>query len=89
VTASIGPSDLTNEDSKTEQPPPRPPEPAAEPAATPAEENGDEHSDEADAETWSMVKDSDDPADVEFYLDNFPNGRFVVPARLRLRQLGR
>jgi len=45
--------------------------------------------DEADAETWSMVKNSDDPSDIEFYLENFSSGKFVIPAKLRLKQLGR
>lgn len=34
-----------------------------------------------------MVKDSNDASDVQYYLDSFPNGKFVAPAKLRLKQL--
>lgn len=44
---------------------------------------------EADEETWSMVKDSIDPTDFKFYLENFPHGKYVVPAKLKLQQLTR
>ena len=44
---------------------------------------------EADEETWSLIKDSTDAADVEFYLENFPNGKYAIPAKLKLKQLQR
>ena len=50
---------------------------------------GGGQNEEADNETWSMVKDSMDPSDIQFYLDNFPNGKYAIPARLKLKQLSR
>ena len=38
---------------------------------------------------WMLVKNSDELSDVKYYLDNYPNGKFVVPARLKLKQLQR
>ncbi|MBK29857.1 MAG: hypothetical protein CMB49_04000 [Euryarchaeota archaeon] len=50
---------------------------------------GGGQNEEADNETWSMVKDSLDPSDIQFYLDNFPNGKYAIPAKLKLKQLSR
>ena len=36
---------------------------------------------------WGSVKDSGDPADVQAYLDRYPDGRYVVLARNMLRRL--
>jgi len=44
---------------------------------------------EADFETWNLVKESDDPEDIQYYLDNFPSGKYAVPAKLRLKMLSR
>jgi RNA polymerase subunit RPABC4/transcription elongation factor Spt4 len=43
----------------------------------------------ADDETWDLVKDSSNVADIEYYLENYPNGKYSVPAKLKLRQLSR
>ena len=39
-------------------------------------------------EFWASVKGSDDPADIQAYLDQFPGGRYEVLAQNRLRRLG-
>ena len=49
----------------------------------PAEEAG-----EAEQEFWNEVKDSDDPADVELYIAQFPKGAFVELARRKMAELG-
>jgi formylglycine-generating enzyme required for sulfatase activity len=36
---------------------------------------------------WNAIKDSSAASDFQTYLDAFPNGRFVAPARERLQQL--
>ncbi|MDE0206065.1 MAG: SUMF1/EgtB/PvdO family nonheme iron enzyme [Candidatus Tectomicrobia bacterium] len=36
---------------------------------------------------WESVKDSDDPADIQAYLDRYPGGTYEVLARNRLRRL--
>ena len=41
----------------------------------------------ADGETWDLVKDSNNIADIEYYLENYPTGKYSVPAKLKLRQL--
>ena len=43
----------------------------------------------ADGETWDLVKDSNNIADIEYYLENYPTGKYSVPAKLKLRQLSR
>ena len=39
-------------------------------------------------EFWVSVRDSERAEELQAYLDNFPNGKFVVIARLRLQNLG-
>ena len=69
--------------------PPAAPETAPAPAAIqPAHSRHDEDL-SADEETWDLVKDSNNIADIEYYLENYPNGKYVVPAKLKLRQLTR
>ena len=42
---------------------------------------------EADKEFWEEVKDSDDPDELELYLEQFPSGAFVDLARRRMSEL--
>jgi len=42
---------------------------------------------EAETEFWNEVKDSDDPEDLELYLQQFPAGAFVALARKRVAKL--
>ncbi len=43
----------------------------------------------AEEQTWDLVKDSRNPEDLRFFLEQYPDSPFVVPARLRLQQLER
>ena len=40
-------------------------------------------------EFWSLVKDSDDPRDLEAYLEDYPDGLYAPLARLKLKRLRR
>lgn len=69
------------------------PSPVAPDAATPAEDGTGE--DELAAEKlaaermyWTSVKDSDDPAELQSYLEQYPNGTYAALARIRLKRLG-
>jgi len=42
---------------------------------------------EAEAEFWEGVKDSDDPDDLELYLEQFPRGKFAEAARAKVADL--
>ena len=42
---------------------------------------------EAEQEFWNEVKDSDDPADLELYIEQFPKGAFVELARKKMAEL--
>ena len=44
---------------------------------------------EAAESTWQLVKDSKSPEDFRFFLEQFPNSPFAVPAKLKLKQLER
>ena len=44
---------------------------------------------EAAESTWELVKDSKSPEDFRFFLEQFPNSPFAVPAKLKLKQLER
>ena len=56
--------------------------------ASPAEDTGTHRvSGEREHLFWQSVKDSDDPADLEAYLDLYPNGIYEALARNRLRRL--
>ncbi len=43
----------------------------------------------AEEETWNLVKDSEDPEDLRFFLEQYPDSPFTTPAQLRIRQLER
>ncbi len=63
-------------------PPPAaaPPRPGA--ASAPAQGN------EAEMEFWREVKDSDDPEEIELYIEQFPRGVYVDLARKKIAELG-
>ena len=44
---------------------------------------------EAEKSTWEMVKDSESPEDLKFFLEQYPSSLFAPPARLKLKQLER
>ena len=44
---------------------------------------------EAEESTWELVKESEKPEDLRFFLEQYPESPFAVPARLRLKQLER
>jgi hypothetical protein len=44
---------------------------------------------EAAESTWQLVKDSKNPEDIRYFLEQFPNSPFAVPAKLKLKQLER
>ena len=60
-------------------PPPQPPPPR--PAAPSAQGS------EAEMEFWREVKDSDDPEEIELYIEQFPRGVFVELARRKMATL--
>ena len=44
---------------------------------------------EAAESTWKLVKDSNYPEDLRYFLEQFPDSPYAVPAKLKLRQLER
>ena len=44
---------------------------------------------EAEESTWKMVKDSENPEDLRFFLEQYPDSPYATPARLKLKQLER
>ena len=42
---------------------------------------------EAEEESWKLIKESNNAKDLEYFLDNFPDSPYSIPARLRLQQL--
>ncbi len=44
---------------------------------------------EAEKEFWDGVKDSDDPDDLELYLEQFPQGTFAALAKKKIAELGK
>ena len=44
---------------------------------------------EAAESTWKLVKDSKFPEDLRYFLEQFPDSPYTVPAKLKLRQLER
>ena len=72
-----------------------PPASAEAPAATPDAE-GEAGPDQLTAERltaerlyWDSVKDSDDPVEIQIYLDRYPNGTYAALAGVRLERLKR
>ena len=44
---------------------------------------------EAEESTWKLVNDSDNPEDLRFFLEQYPDSPYATPARLKLKQLER
>ena len=44
---------------------------------------------EAEESTWRLVKDSNNPEDLRYFLEQFPDSPYAIPAKLKLRQLER
>ena len=42
---------------------------------------------EAEESTWKLVQDSKNTEDLRYFLEQFPNSPFAVPAKLKLKQL--
>jgi carboxyl-terminal processing protease len=64
-----------------------PPQPGQQPT-TPSTGSAAEDSKLAlDVEWWKSVKDSSDPAEIQLYLDKFPDGSFASDAKAKLAQL--
>jgi serine/threonine-protein kinase len=61
----------------------KPPKEATVPAAKPAAAGATE----AEKEFWEGVKESDDPDEVELYLEQFPDGAFAEQAKKKVAQL--
>ncbi|MEE2716085.1 MAG: hypothetical protein VX610_01540 [SAR324 cluster bacterium] len=44
---------------------------------------------EAEEATWKLIKDSEDARDLRFFIEQYPDSPYTVPAKLRLKQLER
>jgi hypothetical protein len=44
---------------------------------------------EAAESTWKMVQDSNNPEDFRYFLEQFPDSPYAIPAKLKLKQLER
>ena len=44
---------------------------------------------EAEEETWKLIKDSDNKDDLEYFIKQFPNSPYAIPAKLKLNQLNK
>ena len=44
---------------------------------------------EAEEATWKLIKDSEDAGDLRFFIEQYPDSPYAVPAKLRLKQLER
>ena len=42
---------------------------------------------EAAESTWKMTENSDNPEDFRYFLEQFPNSPYAIPAKLKLKQL--
>ena len=42
---------------------------------------------EAAESTWKMIENSDSPEDFRYFLEQFPNSPYAIPAKLKLKQL--
>ncbi len=63
---------------------PPPPAAPARPSTPPAQQQGTE----AEMEFWREVKDTDDPEELELYIEQFPRGVYVDLARKKIADLG-
>ena len=44
---------------------------------------------EAAESTWKMIENSNNPEDFRYFLDQFPDSPYAIPAKLKLKQLER
>ena len=44
---------------------------------------------EAEESTWKLVQDSNNPEDFRYFLEQFPDSPYAIPAKLKLKQLER
>ncbi|SVB79091.1 uncharacterized protein METZ01_LOCUS231945, partial [marine metagenome] len=44
---------------------------------------------EAAESTWELVQDSSNPDDLRYFLEQFPDSPYAIPAKLKLKQLER
>ena len=44
---------------------------------------------EAAESTWKMIDNSDNPEDFRYFLEQFPDSPYAIPAKLKLKQLER
>ena len=44
---------------------------------------------EAEEETWKLIKDSNNKDDLEYFIKQFPNSPYTIPAKLKLNQLNK
>ena len=44
---------------------------------------------EAEESTWKMIENSDNPEDFRYFLEQFPDSPYAIPAKLKLKQLER
>ena len=44
---------------------------------------------EAEESTWKMVQNSDNAEDINYFLEQFPDSIYAIPAKLKLKQLER
>ena len=63
-------------------------QPVAAPAAAAPSARAQQLGTEAEMEFWREVKDSDDPEEIELYIDQFPRGVYVELARKKIADLG-
>ena len=63
-------------------------EPVFAPAPAPAAKPQAQGTTEAEMEFWREVKDSDDPEEIELYIEQFPKGVYVELARKKIAELG-
>jgi eukaryotic-like serine/threonine-protein kinase len=64
-------------------------QPVAAPAApAPAQQRAPQQGTEAEMEFWREVKDTDDPEELELYIEQFPHGVYVDLARKKITELG-
>ena len=44
---------------------------------------------DAEESTWKMIENSDSPDDFLYFLEQFPDSPYAIPAKLKLNQLER
>ena len=54
-----------------------------------SEQSKQKSTSKAEAETWELVKDSENIEDFKFFLNQYPESPYAIPAKLKLKQLER